>query len=204
MKRRRLSWITRPTTPAPWSSDPRGKLLLPLPASNPTGGEAFVVGSDTVVTWEGIPPDQNFRIEYSTDAGKTWHRVQDTTIGNTYQWKVPNTPSDQCLARVTHLQDEFGAKELWRKKPLNMGWIEYAEFSKDGKYVLTQGYEDPRIVIWDAMNGSKVQTIETFSWVNGQTKFSNDASKIAVRDYPWLKLFNTNDGTGQSQSRHYN
>ena len=68
---------------------------------HPNGGEVFVAGSDTVITWEGVAPTDPVRLEYSTNNGATWRLVADNVVGLSYAWHVPNTPSDQCLARVT-------------------------------------------------------------------------------------------------------
>lgn len=67
----------------------------------PNGGEVFVVGSDTMITWEGISPDDYVKIEYTTDNGISWILIADTVKGLEYNWKIPRTPSDKCLARIT-------------------------------------------------------------------------------------------------------
>lgn len=68
---------------------------------HPNGGKIFVAGSDTVVTWEGVSPDEPVKIEYSTNNGLNWTIIADNAIGLSYNWQVPKTPSNQCLARVT-------------------------------------------------------------------------------------------------------
>lgn len=68
---------------------------------HPNGGEVFVAGSDTVITWEGVAPTDPVRLEYSTNNGATWRMIANNVTGLSYTWRVPNTPSDACLARVT-------------------------------------------------------------------------------------------------------
>lgn len=68
---------------------------------HPNGGEVFVAGSDTVITWEGVSPDEAVRLEYRTDDNNPWIIVTDSARGLSYNWKIPKTPSNQCLARVT-------------------------------------------------------------------------------------------------------
>ncbi len=68
---------------------------------HPNGGEMFVAGSDTVITWEGVAPTDPVRLEYSTNNGATWRVIADHVTGLSYNWHVPNTPSEACLARVT-------------------------------------------------------------------------------------------------------
>ncbi len=67
----------------------------------PNGGEVFVAGSDTLITWEGVSPDEKVKIEYSINNGTNWQAITDTATGLSYNWRVPKTPSIQCLARVT-------------------------------------------------------------------------------------------------------
>jgi uncharacterized protein (TIGR02145 family) len=67
----------------------------------PNGGEEFVVGMDTVITWEGVLPEEKVKIEYSTNNGINWIPITDSAKGLSYNWHVPNTPSNKCLARVT-------------------------------------------------------------------------------------------------------
>ncbi|MBR9977545.1 MAG: SUMF1/EgtB/PvdO family nonheme iron enzyme, partial [Bacteroidetes bacterium] len=68
---------------------------------HPNGGEMFVAGSDTVITWKGVAPTDPVRLEYSTDHGATWRLITGQVTGLSYSWRVPNTPSDYCLVRVT-------------------------------------------------------------------------------------------------------
>ncbi len=68
---------------------------------HPNGGEMFIAGSDTVITWEGVAPTDPVDLEYSTNSGATWLSVARNVTGLAYKWRVPNTPSDYCLARVT-------------------------------------------------------------------------------------------------------
>ncbi len=68
---------------------------------HPNGGEVFVAGSDTVITWEGVTPDEPVKLEYRIDDNKSWMLIADSVIGLSYKWRVPKTASNKCLARVT-------------------------------------------------------------------------------------------------------
>jgi hypothetical protein len=70
---------------------------------SPNGGEKFLTGSDTVISWTGIPLTDTVKLEYSTDAGSSWNLITDTATGGRYLWHVPKTVSDSCLVRVVHL-----------------------------------------------------------------------------------------------------
>jgi uncharacterized protein (TIGR02145 family) len=68
---------------------------------HPNGGQVFVVGMDTVITWEGVLPSEKVKIDYSTNNGTSWTTISDNAVGLSYKWRVPKTPSNNCLARVT-------------------------------------------------------------------------------------------------------
>jgi formylglycine-generating enzyme required for sulfatase activity len=76
-------------------------LIQTLKLIHPNGGEVFVAGSDTVITWEGVGPDEPVKLEYSTNNGTKWVTLSDSAIGLSYKWRVPRIASTQCLARVT-------------------------------------------------------------------------------------------------------
>lgn len=66
----------------------------------PNGGERFPVGITTEITWTGVLPTDTVRLDYSTDGGASWLPITDRATGLRHPWRVPNTPSETCLARV--------------------------------------------------------------------------------------------------------
>ncbi len=67
----------------------------------PNGGNVFVVGSDEILEWDNVPPDEKVKLEYSTDRGASWRLIADTASGLSTSWRVPRTPSSLCLLRAT-------------------------------------------------------------------------------------------------------
>jgi hypothetical protein len=74
--------------------------------TSPNGGEVWQVGNPTFqnITWAFSGTTTQFRLEYSTDNGVSWGFI--TTVNTsispaTYSWQIPNTPSNQCLVRVS-------------------------------------------------------------------------------------------------------
>ena len=68
----------------------------------PNGGETWLAGTVNQITWtrQGVTL---VKIEYSTDNGSVWLEVIASTpaaIGS-YNWTIPNTPSTQCLVRIS-------------------------------------------------------------------------------------------------------
>jgi sulfatase modifying factor 1 len=87
-------------------------LIQTLKLIHPNGGEVFVAGSDTVITWEGVGPDEPVKLEYSTNNGTKWLTLSESAIGLSYTWRVPRIASSQCLARVTADAKKAGDIEM--------------------------------------------------------------------------------------------
>jgi serine protease len=70
----------------------------------PNGGEVWQAGTVYAITWNATDNVgvTSCDIDYTYDGGTNWYDVADLS-GNpgTYDWTVPNTPSTQCLVRVT-------------------------------------------------------------------------------------------------------
>jgi uncharacterized protein (TIGR02145 family) len=67
---------------------------------DPNGGEVFIGGSDTIITWEGVSPDEPVTLEYQINNG-SWIKLTDTAKGMKYNFHVPRIESNKFLARVT-------------------------------------------------------------------------------------------------------
>jgi hypothetical protein len=69
----------------------------------PNGGNTYYVGTSYNITWSSQYLTSSFvKLEYSTDNGATWFVISTATPNdNSESWLVPNTPSSQCLVRVS-------------------------------------------------------------------------------------------------------
>ncbi|ROL62119.1 VWA domain-containing protein, partial [Bacteroidetes/Chlorobi group bacterium ChocPot_Mid] len=68
----------------------------------PNGGETFIAGEDSIITWEGVLPEDTVSLDYSTDNGVSWSNITNKASDLKFNWKnIPNTPSDECLMKVT-------------------------------------------------------------------------------------------------------
>jgi hypothetical protein len=68
----------------------------------PNGGEQLVVGSRFNITWYGTNTREDVKIEYSINAGETWPVITEATENDgNYDWIIPDTPSDNCLVRIS-------------------------------------------------------------------------------------------------------
>jgi WD40 repeat protein len=87
----------------------------PLELLTPNGGEKLFSGSFFRCTWRGISGTTPAELEYSTNSGTSWLRISDNVYNYAYNWRVPNTPSDECLGlvytkeeRITALDEGWG------------------------------------------------------------------------------------------------
>jgi hypothetical protein len=73
-----------------------------LTVTSPNGGENWIGNSTRNITWTS-QNITNVSIEYSTNNGTNWISVIASTpaAGGSYSWTVPNTPSTQCLVRIS-------------------------------------------------------------------------------------------------------
>jgi hypothetical protein len=91
-------WVKAFTVTSPTDTVPPSVKVI-----SPNGGETWNVGETRTITWTasdnvGV---NKVDISYSTDGGKSWITIA-TNLPNTgsYQWKIPNTPSTNCLIRI--------------------------------------------------------------------------------------------------------
>ncbi|MEI6090299.1 MAG: FISUMP domain-containing protein [bacterium] len=90
----------------------------------PNGSETYVVGMDTIITWEGVLPEEKVKIEYTTNNGTNWIQVADSATGLSCNWLVPKTPSNLCLARVTaNLGYEYSGCDDGELQICNQVWM---------------------------------------------------------------------------------
>ena len=75
--------------------------------TSPNGGENWQVGNPATrtINWVYTGTTSYFKLEYSTDNGVTWTVINSNYYAPTspasYTWTIPNTPSTQCLVRVS-------------------------------------------------------------------------------------------------------
>ncbi len=74
-----------------------------LIVKHPNGGEIFPVGDIVELEWEGIAKTDIVLLEYTTDNGVSWNLIEEKALGNSHIWRVPDTPSDECLLRARQI-----------------------------------------------------------------------------------------------------
>ena len=72
----------------------------------PNGGENWNVGSTRYIAWHNQNFNDPVKIEYSSDGGTNYSTIiASTTNSGSYTWTVPNTPSTNCLVKVSDAAD---------------------------------------------------------------------------------------------------
>jgi WD40 repeat protein len=113
----------------------------------PNGGQRFLAGTDSIITWRGIAPDDSVRLEYSIDSGRTWNLIVERAGGLRYNWRgIPNTPSERCLMRVTQLVTSPDPDTII--SVTNMA--AFARFTSSGERVAAG--VDGQVTFWDSFN----------------------------------------------------
>ncbi len=73
-----------------------------ITVTSPNGGENWQTGSDHDITWTSSGTIGNVQIEYSTNNGSSWtEEIASTPDDGTHSWTIPDSPSDNCLVRIT-------------------------------------------------------------------------------------------------------
>ncbi|MFP4543654.1 MAG: choice-of-anchor D domain-containing protein [Candidatus Kapaibacterium sp.] len=81
-----------------------------LTLTHPNGGEVFLAGSDTLITWEGMPPDTLVNLLFSPDSGANWQPLASSITGSKRDWKAPMIESDKCLMKVEQTNGDRSRK----------------------------------------------------------------------------------------------
>ena len=141
----------------------------------PNGGETFVVGSDSIIRWEGIPSTELVRLEYSTNTGTSWIDI-DIARGLSYTWqKIPRPASTQCLVRILQLPSDSSSV---RTLSGHIDVVSSVAYSPDGS-TLASGSADKTIKLWDIATGQELHTLTGHTnWVNS-VAYSPDGSTLA-------------------------
>jgi len=92
----------------------------------PNGGETLIGDEQTAISWIATGYTPYFKLEVSTDGGKTFELI-DTMIKETsHGWAVPNVDTDSLKIKVTAL-DENGTPSVWDISDSNVDVIHTQE-----------------------------------------------------------------------------
>ena len=92
----------------------RPLLKRTLELTMPNGGESFIAGIDTIITWKGISELGKIELYFSSNNGKDWELITNSGYDLIHNWKTPPVISDSCLISI----DLFATDD----KPREIGW----------------------------------------------------------------------------------
>lgn len=140
---------------------------------SPNGGEIFLAGSDTTISWTGLLPQERIIVEYSLNAGKTWNRTNKPETGFTAKFQVPKTPCEHALVRISQLP-------RWQKPRAlagHAGAVSLLRWSPDGKHLLTASL-DKTLRLWDTAAGETITTFTGHSDTIVAAEWSPDRERL--------------------------
>jgi WD40 repeat protein len=175
----------------------RGQKISTLRLTHPNGGEALLVGSDTVITWEGVPEDAKINIDLSYDNGRTWKTLARNVSGLQYAWKNVQKPiSKNCRIRL--VQTDSGKSNTHKLLWSSLGYINDIKWSKDGNYIVVANgnvitvYEPGTFRVLSSMsNNSGTINCLSISPDCSQVVSSSSDSTIKIWDLPSGDLLHT-------------
>jgi len=160
---------------------------------HPNGGEQFLIGSDTIVTWQGIPSTELINILFSPDNGNSWQTLTNQGENLLFDWnKLPNSESDNCLIKI---------ESVIKKDELKFGELISTFTSQDSRSIefsptkneIATGRFDGYIHILDPQ-GNIIKNFEAFpDFDNVYTiSYNKDGSLLASSSDKSVKIWDTN------------
>ncbi|NIA09608.1 MAG: hypothetical protein GWP10_07740, partial [Nitrospiraceae bacterium] len=70
---------------------------------SPDSNDEFTIGRKYYINWWNTGVFSKSRIEYSYDYENSWNTIVDNVSNSgSYEWTIPNTPSDSCFIKVSN------------------------------------------------------------------------------------------------------
>ncbi len=157
-----------------------------LDITKPIAGDLFVVGSDTIITWQGIPEEDVVSLEYSIDNGINWNLITSSAIGLKYNWEnIPKPSTTNCKIRAKQVDrgnTKGSSSTLQFTLQGHKDNIPHIAWSPDGSRVATAS-SDKKSVIWDANTGTAIHSLNAHGGQILHISWSPDGSKVATASW---------------------
>lgn len=164
--------------------------------TSPVLNSQWIIGRKYYITWRYTGAFPNVKIEYSYNGGSLWNTiVESATNNNNYEWTIPNTPSDNCLVKVSNynnlnvydLSEQFriplqvinitspqNGDELISGRKYYITWQWLGSFSSvDIQYSLDNGSTWTYVATNVTNNGSYEWTVPTANSTTSLVKLTN-------------------------------
>lgn len=160
-------------------------IVSTIKITSPLGGESYIAGSDTLITWEGIPATDSVVIEYSIDNGADWKTLTTTATNLNYLWKnIPKPASTMCKIRIRQAQLTANTNAI-DTLGLTLGdghgrsLVDLAFWSPDGTKVATADNAG-KVILWDGTTGRPFISFIGHTKVINSITWSPDGFKVAT------------------------
>lgn len=157
--------------------------LESLSITSPQGDEQWKVGSVHPITWVSDEGSASYvKLEYSIDNQTTWTNITSSTSNDgTYNWTIPNTPSETCNIKISDTAD--GA-------PFNISYGTFSIINENEKPIISLNHSN---LYFGALKLSSAKT-ETQSIIvnNSGTGILQwfPMAHVYSSDIEWLKINN--------------
>ncbi|MFN8417286.1 MAG: OmpA family protein [Cytophagaceae bacterium] len=151
----------------------------------PNGKEVLYKGTDTTVSWSGVPPNTKVQIELSRDNGIHWEVLASNVTQQPYPWKVTGDTTHQALIKVSlaptanalsrYNFDPSAIKHVYSSDQGRSQYSGYPPYvlSPDGKYAISASFRQYNLL---STHDNKI--IKTIPNNDQFPVFNNDGSKI--------------------------
>lgn len=172
----------------------------------PNGGEVLYAGAKYDIWWYYNTAD-SVQIELSVDNGASWKNVAITKNDYVYHWTVPDTPSDECLMRISVYpsgipsdtsESVFSIKSNERMVDVypNPAWVQnYPRMYFRGRYNIAESTTGGKMTVTIlTLAGEKIRELESSDQqyagvVVASWDYTNESGKTVAAG-PYLALFN--------------
>jgi outer membrane protein OmpA-like peptidoglycan-associated protein len=144
----------------------------------PNGKESFYVGEDTLIRWSLQNSSDPVKISFSSDAGKDWQKISDSSTTDQFNWKIPNIPGTDNLIKIETVAPD--QKATAESKIVYDGFtdiINAYNLSPDGSRYISQTQTE--LFLHDTYSNEVINTIK-YAIKAGHFIFSPDGKYIFI------------------------
>lgn len=161
--------------------------------TSPNNEDTLYYDTQVKLSWEN-KKNQNVKLLFSIDRGKTWNLLGRDLSVNEILWNVPKFQSDKIMLRLVTIDNED--VELIRKiENAHSNEIRCLDISDDGKYLLSSS-RDSKIKIWSLAKNEVVDSLTFFTSENFFNAYFYNNYIVATLDSTLL-LWNRESGKAE-------
>ena len=146
----------------------------------PDGNELFYAGEDTLIRWSLQNTKRPVKISFSSNAGKDWVIVKDSTRADHFNWNIPNKPGTDNIIKVEALPAAQKVKA--ESKMVYDGFTDIMNaynLSPDGSRYISQTTTE--LFLHDSYTNAVINKIKN-PITKGYFIFSPDGKQIFIYD----------------------